>query len=165
MTILKVSERLTEKVTTSILLTLPFDLRQKSRLRATLDNGQEIGLLLPRGQILRDGDCLRAENGLLIKVQAAAESVSTAFAKDPITLARACYHLGNRHIALQIGDTWLRYQHDHVLDEMVAGLGLQVNHETAPFEPEPGAYHSHGHSHSHNHDHKHEHSHPNVKTP
>ena len=77
---------------------------------------------------------------------------------EPRALARAAYHLGNRHVALQIGPGWLRYCHDHVLDDMLRGLGLTVTVEQAPFEPEAGAYHadadgahSHGHSHSHGH--------------
>jgi urease accessory protein len=149
---LKVVERLDETAEAGAVLTLPFELRQKSRLRAQLDNGEEVGLMLPRGTVLRGGDCLRTEDGLVIQVQAAPESVSTAFTSDPRSLAAACYHLGNRHVALEIGDTWLRYLHDHVLDEMVRALGLRVLHEVAPFEPEGGAYesaHSHGHAHDH----------------
>lgn len=133
-------------------LTLPYELRQKSRLRATLDNGEEIGLLLPRGTVLRGGDCLKAESGAVILVQAAEEVVSTVAEKDPRLFARACYHLGNRHVPLQIGDGWLRYLHDHVLDDMLRGLGLQVNCERAPFEPEAGAYGG-GHHHHHPHEH------------
>ena len=137
-------------------LTLPFELRQKSRLRTQLDNNIEIGLLLPRGTVLRQGDLLRADNGLVIEIKAADESVSTATSTDPLLLARACYHLGNRHMPLQIGNTWLRYLHDHVLDDMVKNLGLDVIAEHASFEPEAGAYtganniHA-GHSHAHAH--------------
>lgn len=129
-------------------LTLPFESRQKSRLRTRLDSGEEVALLLPRGTVLRGGDCLRADNGLIIRVQAQAETVSTAFSRDPLLLARACYHLGNRHVALQIGDTWLRYLHDHVLDGLIADMGLKVFAEQAPFEPEGGAY-AHGHGDGH----------------
>ncbi len=132
-------------------LTLPFDLRQKSRLRAQLDNGTEVGLLLPRGTVLRNGDCLRAEDGSVIAIHAATEAVSTVRAASPLALARACYHLGNRHVALQIGDGWARYQQDHVLDAMVRDMGLQVEHEQTMFEPEGGAY-AHSHSHGHQHD-------------
>jgi len=99
--------------------------------------------LLPRGTVLRDGDRLRAVNGLVIAVQAAAESVSTARSDDVTRFARVCYHLGNRHMPLQIGPGWLRYLADHVLDKMVEELGLTVVHEQAPFEPEAGAYHQH----------------------
>lgn len=132
-------------------LTLPYELRQKSRLRANLDNGDEIGLLLPRGTVLRGGDHLKSETGEVILVRAAEEVVSTVHAKDPTLFARACYHLGNRHVPLQIGEGWLRYLHDHVLDDMVHGLGLQAMCERAPFEPEAGAY---GGGHHHHHDHE-----------
>ncbi len=121
-------------------LTLPFALRQKRRQRAHLDNGVEVALVLPRGRVLRHGDLLQAENGLLIRVQAAAEDVSTAHTGDPLLLARACYHLGNRHVPLQIRNRWVRYGHDHVLDELVGRLGLKVIRERAPFEPETGPY-------------------------
>jgi urease accessory protein len=141
-------------------LTLPFEQRQRSRLRASLDDGTEVGLFLPRGRILRGGDCLRSEDGLLVAVRAAAETVSTVRSNDSLMLARAAYHLGNRHVALQIGRGWLRYRHDHVLDEMVAALGLAAEVEQAPFEPEAGAYpHSHGNESAHGHDHDHEHEH------
>ena len=133
-------------------LTLDFDKRQRSRLRAVLDSGEEIGVMLPRGTVLRSGDLVRADDGALVRIRAAAENVSTARTADPRELARACYHLGNRHVPLQIADGWVRYCHDHVLDDMVRGLGLAVEVENAPFEPEPGAYgHSHSHSHSHSH--------------
>jgi urease accessory protein len=132
-------------------LTLPFELRQKSRLRASLDNGTEIGLFLPRGTVLRHGDYLRASTGELIEVRAAAESVSTATGDDALLLLRAAYHLGNRHVPLQIDTHQLRYRHDHVLDAMLRQLGLLVSSEQAPFEPEVGAYGG-GHHHSHAHD-------------
>jgi urease accessory protein len=125
-------------------LVLPFDTRSRSRFRARLDNGEEVGVILARGHILRGGDRLRAEDGRVIGVAAASETVSTAHARDADMLARGAYHLGNRHVALQIGPLWLRYSHDHVLDDMVRGLGFTLVVEEAPFEPEGGAYHSHG---------------------
>lgn len=131
-------------------LTLPFDIRQKSRFRAQLDNGEEVAVVLPRGRVLRDGDLLEAESGQVVQVIAAAEQVSTVHTSDPLAFAKACYHLGNRHVPLQIDAQWLRYGHDHVLDDMVSALGLSVQVEQAPFEPESGAYHSHaGHHHQH----------------
>lgn len=155
-TMIRISEKLTDRPAHDATLTLPFELRQKSRFKATLDDGRPAGVVLPRGGILRHGDCLRTDQGLVIAVQAAPESVSTAFTRDSLALAEACYHLGNRHIALQIGDSWLRYLHDHVLDRMLGELGLRVFHELAPFEPVGGAYgdgaHAHGHLH---HDHGH----------
>ena len=130
-------------------LTLSFDDRQRSRLRTRLDSGEEAGLFLERGQILRGGDVLAAENGLLVEVRAAPEPVSTVICADAVQLARAAYHLGNRHVALEIGAGWVRYRHDHVLDAMVRGLGLEVVTEAAPFEPEGGAYGGHAHRHAH----------------
>lgn len=161
--VLKIYERVAEQVDSKesyATLTLPFELRQKSRLKAQLDDGNEVGLILSRGELLRGGDYLRAENNLLIKVLAADESVSTVKHKDPLMLSRACYHLGNRHVPLQISESWVRYVHDHVLDDMVKGLGLEVTCEQAPFEPEGGAYGGgHGHSHNDGHEHHHAHAH------
>lgn len=129
-----------------IRLVLPFQLRNKSRLLTALENGEEVGLILERGSILRGGDLLLADDGRVVEVVAEAETVSTVRAPDALALCRASYHLGNRHVALQIGDGWVRYQHDHVLDDMVRGLGLCVSVEAAPFEPEAGAYGGHSHS-------------------
>lgn len=129
-----------------VTLALPFQLRNRSRLRTMLSSGEEVGLILERGSILRGGDLLLAEDGRVVAVVAQPETVSTASASDPWSLCRASYHLGNRHVALQIGDGWVRYQHDHVLDDMVRGLGLQVIVEEAPFEPEAGAYGGHSHT-------------------
>lgn len=138
-------------------LTLPYDLRTKSRLRTRLDTGEEIGLMLERGTVLRGGDLLEADDGRIIAIVAAEEEVSTVHSSDAATLARVSYHLGNRHVPLQIGASWVRYLHDHVLDDMVRALGLQVIVQRAAFEPEAGAYsaaaptyHFHGgHGHSH----------------
>ena len=142
-----------EKRSADVQLVLPFQLRSKSRVRTALATGEEVGVVLERGSILRDGDLLVAGDGRIVAVVAAAERVSTVHSSDPRQLLRAAYHLGNRHVALQIGAGWVRYQHDHVLDEMVIGLGLKVSVEDAPFEPEAGAYGAHslitGHGHSH----------------
>ena len=106
--------------------------------------------MLERGSVLRHGDLLRAENGLIVEVRAANEEVAVISTKDSFLLARACYHLGNRHIPLQIGEGWLRIQRDHVLEEMVQSLGLVVMHDVTSFEPEGGAYSGRAsHSHSH----------------
>ena len=130
-------------------LTLPYDGRQKSRRRVRLDSGLEAALMLPPGTRLIDGDRLRAVDGTSVRVNAALEAVATVRTDDPLRLARACYHLGNRHVPLQVAAGWVRYQPDHVLDELVRGLGLAVIHESARFEPENGAYHVHGHAHPH----------------
>lgn len=143
-----------ETVTGSVTLTV--DSRIKSRLRVTLDDGRDAGLMLERGHLLRGGELLAdAAGGQVIRVLAAPEAVSTVRCSDPHLLARAAYHLGNRHVPLQIEPGLLRYQHDHVLDDMLRGLGLTVAAEQAPFEPEAGAYQSapHSPSHSHGHDH------------
>lgn len=156
--------RLTERVSTgepTTSLTLPLEQRVRARLRVTLDNGEEAGLFLDRGPIMRGGDLLRSEQGLVVQVLAAEEPVSVVQSNDPHLLARVCYHLGNRHTPLQILPGEVRYSHDHVLDDMVIGLGLTPTFATLPFEPEPGAYgehgsdHAHGHSHSHGHVHAH----------
>ncbi len=136
-------------------LTLSYDLRQKSRQLVILDNGQEAQLFLPRGIILRHGDQLIAETGEIIRVLAAKEQVSTVKINDALLLGRICYHLGNRHVPLQITTTWCRYQHDHVLDDMVKQLGADIIIEQAMFEPESGAYHSHTSVHHHAHKHTH----------
>jgi urease accessory protein len=144
---------------------LTLDQRQRSRQRIRLDDGREAGVLLPRGEVLRHGDVLGGDDGLVVRIAAAPESLSCAESPDPLLLARACYHLGNRHVALQIGPGRLCWLHDHVLDGMVRGLGLAVTAITAPFEPEPGAYggHARGHhgqgAHHHHHHHGAEHGH------
>ncbi len=140
-------------------LTLPLEQRVKARLRVTLDDGREAGLFLDRGPILRDGQRLRSEEGIVASVRAAPELVSVVKTNDPLLFARACYHLGNRHLPLQILSGELRYQHDHVLDEMVRKIGLEPKSEELPFEPEPGAYGEHGTDHDHHSHHGHSHSH------
>ena len=103
---------------------------------------------------LRDGDGLASADGLRVRVCAAAETLSRVECSDPLALARACYHLGNRHVALQIEPGQVSYLHDHVLDAMLVGLGLGVRVVEAPFEPEPGAYGGQGYGHSHGHSHE-----------
>ena len=129
-------------------LTLSYDQRRRSRLRASLDDGREVALMLPRGTILRHGDRLRGDGGLTVEVRAAAESLSIAATGDTHLLTRAAYHLGNRHVPLEIGAGWVAYAHDHVLDDMVRGLGLEVSPRVAPFEPEAGAFQHDGGGHS-----------------
>jgi urease accessory protein len=131
-------------------LTLPFELRQRSRLVARSDAGREVLLQLPRGGVLRHGALLRASDGTVLEVRAAPESLSVVESDNAVELLHAAYHLGNRHVALQIDARGLRYLHDHVLDAMLLGLGLSPRAQEAPFEPEHGAYsHSHGEAHSH----------------
>ena len=140
------------RVTASV--TLPIDIRVKSRARVTLNDGREAGLMLPRGLLLRSGDLLTNQDGSeVIEVIAAPESVSVVRCADHFLLAKACYHLGNRHVPLQILPDELRYHHDHVLDAMLRQFSLEVTFAQLPFEPEAGAYasESHGHHHAHAH--------------
>jgi len=133
-------------------LELPFELRQKSRLRAKLDSGEEVALLLPRGEILRGGDLLAASDGRIVEVVARPERLLHVECDSPQALARAAYHLGNRHVPVQVGDGFLRLAADHVLEQMLNGLGARLTSIEAPFEPEAGAYggaHSHGGGHHH----------------
>ena len=127
-------------------LRLAFDQRQKSRLRARLASGEEVALLLPRGTLLRGGDLVGASDGRVIEVVAEPERVLHVECASPVELARCAYHLGNRHVPVQLGEGWLRIAADHVLAEMLAKLGARVTPIEAPFEPEAGAY-SGGHHH------------------
>ena len=143
---------LTERITASNhiddYLELPFDLRQKSRLRVVLQSGTEAALFLDRGIILRGGDLLRAEHGSVIQIVAADEPVYEVTAPTLQALMCAAYHLGNRHVPLQVGASWLKLEQDYVLKDMLLGLGMHVTEMRAPFEPEAGAYgggHRHGH--------------------
>ena len=127
-------------------LALPFEKRRRARQRASLASGEAVALMLPRGRALRDGDLLlAAATGRIVEVAAAPEPVSMLRTADAATLARAAYHLGNRHVPVQVGTGWLRYLTDRVLDDMVRGLGLEPEAGCAPFEPEAGAYGAHPH--------------------
>lgn len=130
-------------------VTLTFAQRERSRLHVHLDSGEEAGLFLARGTVLKEGDVLSNEAGYKVTVKAAEESVSTITAKDTHLLLRIAYHLGNRHVPLQVEPTWLRYVHDHVLDDMVRQIGGLVRSEKAPFNPETGAYGGGHHHHDH----------------
>jgi urease accessory protein len=138
-------------------LTLAFELRRRARLRARLDSGTEVGLLLERGLSLKHGDRLATRDGLLVvEIRARPELLSTVASADRHLLTRAAYHLGNRHVPLQIEPGRLSYQHDHVLDGLLHELGLHVQVVERPFEPEPGGYSGHGHDHEHAHGHEHD---------
>ena len=129
---------------------LPFELRQKSRLRTRLESGEDAWLVLARGEILRGGDLLLATDGRVVEVLAEPERLLHVECDEPQALARAAYHLGNRHVPVQVGDGYLRLGFDHVLEQMLVGLGVRVSVIDAPFEPEAGAYagHTHGASES-----------------
>jgi urease accessory protein len=133
-------------------LKLPFDLRQKSRLRTTLVDGEDAWLLLPRGEILRGGDKLLANDGRVVEVVSESEEVLHIECANATALARAAYHLGNRHVPVQVGDGFLRIAADHVLAEMLKGLGATLTAMRVPFEPEAGAYGGHAGGHRHHND-------------
>jgi urease accessory protein len=130
----------------SATLTLPFEMRSRSRYRAVLDTGEAVGVVLPRGTVLRGGDRVRCSDGRIVAVLSKPEALVEARCAGAPALARAAYHLGNRHVAVQVGDGWLRLQPDHVLESMLRGLGLDIARVEAAFEPEAGAY-AHGHQH------------------
>lgn len=121
-------------------LELPFERRQKTRQRAHLVSGEEVAVLLPRGESMRGGDLLEASDGRVIEVVAEAEHLLHVACASPDALSRCAYHLGNRHAPVQVGDGWLRLAFDHVLRDMLVGLGAAVTEVEAGFEPEPGAY-------------------------
>ena len=127
-------------------LVLPFDLRMRSRLRTRLASGEEAVVKTERGAVLRGGEFLQSEDGRKVCVVAAPEKVIHVTCADQFGLTRAAYHLGNRHVAVEIGDGYLRIAADHVLGEMLLGLGAKLRELEAPFEPESGAYGG-GHSH------------------
>ena len=128
-------------------LVLPFDLREKSRQRATLLSGEEVALFTVRGTVLRDGDLLRGNDGRVVRIVAAAEPTYLVQCRDAHLLLRCAFHLGNRHTQAQVGDGFLRIRQDPVLREMLEGLGAVVTPQEAPFEPEAGAYGGgHGHA-------------------
>jgi urease accessory protein len=138
-------------------LVLMFEQRQRSRLRAKADNGEVLSLILPRGKVVRGGERVRTLDGREVEIVAAPERLAHIESSE---LARVAYHLGNRHVPLQVGPDFLRIAEDHVLEELARRLGARVSHVEAPFEPEAGAYgHQHeemghgGRIHDHFHDH------------
>lgn len=141
-------------------LELPFERRTRTRQRVTIDSGEEMAVMLPRGEVLRGGDLVATSDGRLLEIVASPEALLHVTCATPRDLARAAYHLGNRHVAVEVGAGYLRLAADHVLKEMLVGLGATVAELSAAFEPESGAYaggHSHGHDHEHDHDHGHDH--------
>jgi urease accessory protein len=137
------NQRTNQAATDSV--ALAYDERKRSRLKVMLVSGAEAGIFLERGDHLHGGDKLAAENGsAIVEILAAPEKLIEAVADNPLLFARAAYHLGNRHVPVQILPTEnggkLRFQTDHVLAEMVSGLGCIVSETEAPFQPESGAY-------------------------
>ena len=150
---------------------LDWDVRQKSRFDATDSIGRQLGIFLPRGTVARGGDVLVAHDGSLIKVWAAPQTVlKITHCPDhgtPFDLIRAAYHLGNRHVPIELKPDHLKIEPDHVLADMLRAMHLIVTEVTEPFEPENGAYATGGHfgGHHHGHEHDHDHSHDHVHTP
>ncbi|KNX83608.1 urease accessory protein UreE, partial [Acinetobacter baumannii] len=126
---------------------LTFDTRQKSRFRAALASGVDIGVDLPRTGILRSGSYIATQEGDVLRVDAKPERLMKVTAQTEFDLLKAAYHLGNRHVPLMLTPTALYFEPDHVLAEMVEGLGLTVTETDHPFEPESGAYAQHSHDH------------------
>jgi urease accessory protein len=178
---------------------LDWEVRQKSRFEATDSAGRQLGVFLPRGSVVRGGDVLVAEDGSLVRVQAAPQDVLRITActehGSPFDLTRAAYHLGNRHVPIELQPDHLKIEPDHVLADMLRAMHLIVTEQNLAFEPEGGAYaaghgsgyhhrgagHDHGHdqhhghdhdhsdeqlhSHAHDHGHSHDHSHTNAAAP
>lgn len=149
-------------------ITLEREQRYRRRVALATDRGHEFLLDLPEATYLADGDALELSNGVLVKVVAAQEDLLEIHAHDAEALARIAWHIGNRHTPAEIAKGALYIQPDHVLEEMVIGLGAHVHKVRRPFEPEGGAYggkgplargHHHGHEHGHAHDHGHGHDH------
>lgn len=154
-------------------VSLDWDVRQKSRFDATDSLGRALGVFLPRGAVVRGGDVLVAEDGSLIAVQAAPQPVLVvtpcAAHGSAFDLTRAAYHLGNRHVQLELKPDHLKLEPDHVLADLLRQMHLTVTQAQAPFEPEGGAYVAaaggHGHDHGHTHEHKHDHGHAHAHGP
>ena len=152
---------------------LDWDIRQKSRFEATDSNGRQLGIFLPRGTVARGGDVLVAHDGSLIKGWAAPQAVlkitHCPHHGTPFDLIRAAYHLGNRHVPIELKPDHLKIEPDHVLASMLRAMHLIVTEVTEPFEPENVAYatggHFGGHHHGHEHDHDHSHDHNHNHTP
>lgn len=153
---------------------LTFEQRRRARQVLRLSTGEQVRMVIDRGIVLACGDVLVADDGGLIQVKAKPEYVLRITAASASDLTRAAYHLGNRHIAVEVGDGFLQIEHDSVLEQMLNQLNVQVQPTTRPFNPEQGAYgggHKHGHDatfdedymlaqnayHAHEHDHGHDH--------
>ena len=148
--------KLVKRVSTgvpSLRIELTLEKRVRARFKTHLPDGSEIGVFLDRGPIMRNGDLLESEDGVVVQVVSAPEQVSVVESEDTHLLMRAAYHLGNRHVPLQVLQNELRYQHDHVLDQMLIKLGISPSFAELPFEPEAGAYGEHESDHAHSHAH------------
>ncbi len=155
-------------------ITLDWDVRQKSRFEAADSSGRLVGVFLPRGHVVRGGDVLVLEDGSLVRILAAPQPVlhisHCPTHGSPFDLVRAAYHLGNRHVPIELKPDHLKIEPDHVLADLLRAMHLIVRADTLAFEPEAGAYaaqaHTHGHDDptptAHGHEHGHEHEHPHA---
>jgi urease accessory protein len=144
---------------------LDWDVRQKSRFDCVDSSGRQLGVFLQRGMVVRGGDVLVAADGSLVRVVAAGQPVlritQCSAHGSPYDLIRAAYHLGNRHVPIELKPDHLKIEPDHVLGDMLRAMHLIVNDVTESFEPENGAYSSHGgYSHGHGKEHEHDHAQP-----
>ena len=148
---------------------LDWDVRQKSRFDATDSLGRQLGVFLPRGTLVRGGDVLVAEDGSMVRVFAAPQAVLRITAckthGSPFDLTRAAYHLGNRHVPIELKHDHLKIEPDHVLADMLRAMHLIVNEVNEAFEPEGGAYSTAGHAHAHEAPHAHSAPTPHVHGP
>jgi urease accessory protein len=147
-------------------VTLAYDDRHRRRIRLTTDQGWAFLLDLPEATVLGDGDGLRLEDGAWLTVRAAEEELVAVTCRDATDLPRIAWHIGNRHIPAAFGGARILIRHDHVIADMVRGLGAEATALRAPFTPERGAYdrpsspeQGHGHSHEHGHAHEDGHAH------
>ena len=154
-------------------VTLDWDTRCKSRFEALDSSGRQLGVFLQRGSVVRGGDVLVAEDGSLVRVEAAPQAVLrvTACAQhgSPFDLMRAAYHLGNRHVPIELRPDHLKIEPDHVLATLLRSMHMTVTEALEPFEPEGGAYGDnammgHDHAHGHTHEHAHDHKHPRIQS-
>ncbi|MCX7662420.1 MAG: urease accessory protein UreE [Tepidimonas fonticaldi] len=150
-------------------ISLDWDQRQKSRFDCDDSHGRRVGVFLAPGTVLRGGDVLLTEDGALLRVQAAAQPVLRVTPcpehGTPLDLLRAAYHLGNRHVPLEVQADHLKLEPDPVLADMLRQMHLIVTEAREPFEPEAGAYAAHSHGHRHGHSHEHSHGHPHDLPP
>jgi urease accessory protein len=146
MTVERLTSRAASDAVPDTRLVLAFEQRVRTRYTAELEDGRPIAVVVPRGSVMRGGDCWLTEAGLVVEIVAAHESLLEIKCENPLLLSRAAYHLGNRHVAVAIEEAVLRIAHDPVLGRMLEGLGLSPEAVVAPFEPEGGAY---GHDHAH----------------
>ena len=147
---LELTERIEAAERYDAVISLDYDSRKRGRLKTLTETDEEAGLFLDRGQILSEGDYLKATDGRVVLVKAATEKLTEASTTDPILLAKICYHLGNRHTPVEIQRGSVRFQPDHVLADLCRYWGLEVTGFEGSFNPERGAYGQHtkgGHHH------------------